>query len=697
MQNHSAVFGWQVRSLPRSEHDHHRAWLDLASAVSCWPEQAVTVERRFVKTRGRGRPREYVLAAVDGGELLASRAVLGPELARLCKPLCKVQAMQALPPAALARVLRGSRLSEAAELRTVTESAPEGLAALRTQLDALLEAASDCGHELALGIALGSPPQTERWEWDAELDTSPALELSDAPLVTMSVRPPTARRPVRFRLRVLCSGPIPPTILARAGALAMPPEKVGGAGWARAFTRADVENAQEAAASVCVSLGAHPGNAPEVLASTAAAGVIAGSPVAPGTVAGIDPFLLPIRKPPSRTGAIVGSAPLASGRAASVRLPWDARERHLFAVGATGTGKSTLLLRLIDDDLNAGRSLVLLDPHGDLSRQVLERIPCDRQDDLVLIDADDSGTAGIDAFGDVPDGPEGSAVIAGRLGDAFQELYDPRGETEFIGPVFHRTIGIAVDALRASEHTAADLRVTDIERWLSDPAFREMVLARIPPGPVRTRAGDEHRHAFSAGPGSNPTAYFASKFTPLVSGPAAGVLGGRVDYRFEEVVANRGILICRLPLGTLGMRATRLLGRLVLSRVLAAIMARAAVAADERGPVSVVLDEAQTFAHGEAVEQLLAQGRKFGAAATLANQSPSQLGPTLPSVLTNCGSLVAFRLPRAEAAAIADRMPEWAVPRLPQLPRFRAVVVADDLGEAALVRTQPPPKVGVAK
>src|SRR5262249_43625336 len=147
----------------------------------------------------------------------------------------------------------------------------------------------------------------------------------------------------------------------------------------------------------------------------------------------------------------------------------DLRARHTYVIGATGTGKSTLLLNMIVQDIAAGRGVGLLDPHGDLVKAVLRHIPRNRIDDVVLFDASDTDYPLALNIIEARDETERERIVAETI--TALERYFPASW----GP---RLEQILQHAIRTVHHAIPSATLADVERLLTDAEFRETTLQR---------------------------------------------------------------------------------------------------------------------------------------------------------------------------------------------------------------------------
>jgi len=359
-----------------------------------------------------------------------------------------------------------------------------------------------------------------------------------------------------------------------------------------------------------------------------------------------------------------------------VRLCDRERSRHLYILGATGTGKSTLSYNLIMQDIHRGEGACLVDPHGDLYRHVRDSIPSNRVDDVVLLDPSDREWAvGINLLECNASHRDAQMnFLINELTKILDRLYDMRAVA---GPVFEQFFRGALQLLMEDPNGQATL--VDLPAVFENPQFRSALVNRSN-NPVLAdfwKMAEETRgeHALA-----NLGPYITSKLNLFVHNalirPIIGQPKSTVDFR--TLMDNRGILLVNLARGALGELDTRLLGMVVLTKLISAAMSRLDVACNRRKPFMVFVDEFQNFTT-DATASLLSESRKFGICLTLAHQNLAQLAAgqgqenLIHSVLGNVGSMVLFRLgaPDAEKLAIYTR-PNFGPEDLQRLPNFHA-------------------------
>ncbi len=330
-----------------------------------------------------------------------------------------------------------------------------------------------------------------------------------------------------------------------------------------------------------------------------------------------------------------------------VLLAPEDRAQHLYIVGKTGLGKSTLLRNLILQDLYAGRGVGLLDPHGDLAREILDFVPRSRTNEVLYFNPGDlAHPVGLNLLPKVPRDHE-HLVVAGVL-SAFRGIWGGSW-----GPRMEYILGHALAALM--DH--GGLTILALPRLLADDAFRERVTARIKDPVVRAfwreeYARYERRFRLEA------IAPIQNKIGRLLANAPIRNVFGQARNRFDAgfLMDHSRIMIADLAKGVVGEDHSRLLGALLLSQFQWAAMQRANPTAAPRTPFYLYIDEFQSFAT-EALTSILAEARKYGLALVLAHQYLDQLTDEIrQSVFGNVGNLIAFRVGQSDARLLEDEL-----------------------------------------
>lgn len=391
----------------------------------------------------------------------------------------------------------------------------------------------------------------------------------------------------------------------------------------------------------------------------------------------------PHRRDCSRDPAATRLGHDEAGRSASIGQA-DLRQ-HLYISGGTGTGKTTLLRCLIEQDIRAGRGVFVIDPHGDLFRDLCDAASRNTRDRFVLADAGDIEnpftlnilqTAG-------PHQAVQRNFIANQLIQLFKAVYS--GIPEAFGPVFENWFRAALFLLM--EGGGPDATLADLERLFGDVSYRRNLLANCCDlhvlsfwNHIAERAGGDLSI-------ENVAPYITAKVTQISGNPLVRPIlcTPRTTLDIPLALERGQVVLVNLAKGIVGGPDAAMLGGVLTIRLFAAALARAGLDYSGRHPVRVVLDEFPTFA-GPVLAEMLAEARKFGLSLVLANQSLDQIdrrGVDLAhAIQANCGNVAAFRAGPADAGRMASWLGGEADPGdLQSLPNFRfsARLLADGM------------------
>ena len=370
-----------------------------------------------------------------------------------------------------------------------------------------------------------------------------------------------------------------------------------------------------------------------------------------------------------------------------VALRADDRRRHLYIVGKTGTGKSTMLLNLVAEDVRRGRGVGVIDPHGDLAADVLKRIPRSRTNDLILFDPAEHPIA----FNPLAcSRPEQRPLVASGVLSAMKKVF---AIDETNAP---RMLYILRNVLLALVEQPQPT-LFDIPRLLVDQAFRRKVVGRVADELVKSFWQNEFaswndRYRIEAiAPVQNKLGQFLS--SPLLR-PVFAPSKSSLDLR--HAMDTGKILLVNLSHGRLGEDAASLLGALLVTSIEQAAKSRADIPEGERRDFYLYADEFQTYAGTESLSIILSQARKYRLSLCLANQLVEQMDPDLTAtVFGNVGSLCVMQVGRSDADKLAEELGREALPEdLIALPKYTAVVRLLIDGQPTrpfTIRTLPPP------
>jgi DNA polymerase III delta prime subunit len=338
-------------------------------------------------------------------------------------------------------------------------------------------------------------------------------------------------------------------------------------------------------------------------------------------------------------GTVIGDSDLA-GQQRPIAVELQGRYRHVLLTGPTGTGKTTLMINMVVQDLEEDRAVLVLDPKSDLVDGILERMPSKRRGDVVILSPADG------------ERPVGFNPL--RAGG------DPELAVEQTVSIMHKlwasSWGVRSEALlRTAMRTLildTEASLTDIGPLLTSPAFRAPLVARLTdPVLVGQWAAFEALSAAEQGQWVSPP---MNKLNGLLSRPGLRRVLAQPNPTFDlaHALDNRGVVLVPLSAGVLGTDAASLFGSFVMGAAWNYIQARAAKAL--RPPLMVHLDEVSRLAFAAPLDEILSQARSFNVGVTLATQHLNQLSPDLRhAVLANPRSRVAFQPSHDDAQVLA--------------------------------------------
>jgi hypothetical protein len=357
--------------------------------------------------------------------------------------------------------------------------------------------------------------------------------------------------------------------------------------------------------------------------------------------------LVPVDQRRGVGGKVIGRANAGPSVQVGISMP-DVRH-HIHVLGPTGTGKTSLLLRMILDDATAGRGVAAFDPaKGDLIRDLLGVLPADCADRLVVIDPDETDQPPAINLLD-------PAVHGGSPHDVAAAV------TAVMAKVWarwwgHRTADICYHGLLTLAHLPGST-LAQLPRLLSDTAWRQhrvrTVTGRLDPWEGNTLG--EFWHGFdmlSTGQRAGLTAPLLSRLRLVLAHPLAAALFGvpASTFSFADIL-DGGILLARLPKGVLGEDGTRLVGSLLLAGLWQATAARARIPENRRPDALVYLDECHNFLHLPiGIDDALAEARGLHTSFVLAHQYLGQLsGDMAEAIDANARNKVYFALAPRDA------------------------------------------------
>jgi len=323
-------------------------------------------------------------------------------------------------------------------------------------------------------------------------------------------------------------------------------------------------------------------------------------------------------------------------------IKMDDRMRHMYIIGKSGTGKSTLSENMAVDDVRAGRGVVIIDPHGEFADKIVDAIPENRIKDVVIIDpADREFPVAFNLLEQVGDDFKGM-VASGFVGifkKIFGNSWGPRLEY-----ILRNTVLALIDSPNST--------MLGIPRMLTELQYRNEVVANIKDTVIRDfwvnefAAMDNKQRNEAIAPILNKVGQFLSTSTirNIVGQPKS-----TIDVR--KIMDEKKILIVNLSKGKIGEDNMALLGSMIVTKVQLAAMSRANVPFAERPACFMYVDEFQNFAT-ESFATILSEARKYNLGLIIAHQYIAQLVEEVrDAVIGNVGTMVLFRVGAPDAEA----------------------------------------------
>jgi type IV secretory pathway TraG/TraD family ATPase VirD4 len=325
------------------------------------------------------------------------------------------------------------------------------------------------------------------------------------------------------------------------------------------------------------------------------------------------------------------------------------RMHHLYAVGKTGVGKSTLFQNMMLQDIMAGQGCCFVDPHGEAIDWLLQRIPADRLADVVLFDpSDTTWPIGLNLL-EWKTEAEKDFLVSEAI-EIFYKLFDP-DKTGVVGPQFEHWMRNAALTVMADP---AGGTLIDIPQLFTDREF-ELSKRRHVQDKIVTAFWEQQMAKTSDFHRSEMLNYFTSKFGRFMTNTMMRNIIGQTQssFNFPDIMNSRKILLINLAKGKIGETNAHMLGLILMAKLQIATLQRANLPAAERQPFFLYVDEFQNIMT-DAFISMLSEVRKYGLAVHLTNQYIAQLTPAIQAaVLGNAATLIAFQVGAQDAKALA--------------------------------------------
>lgn len=356
-----------------------------------------------------------------------------------------------------------------------------------------------------------------------------------------------------------------------------------------------------------------------------------------------------------------------------VRLTDADRRRHVYIIGQTGVGKSYLLMTpMIVQDIEAGKGVCVIDPHGELVDGILERLPQSRLDDVVVFDPGDlRRPLGLNMLEYDLTKPEEKSFIVNEILNIFDRLYDLKTTG---GPMFEYYLRNAL-LLMLGDAVNESATFLDVPRIFSDADYRNQKIARCTDPLVVDFWTKEASKATGDQGLANMTVYIVSKFATFISNDYMRPIIGqpKSSFNVRDLMDNQKILLVKLAKGKIGDMNANLLGMIITGRILMAALGRSDMKPEDRKDFCFYIDEFQNFTTNS-ISQILSEARKYGLCLTVAHQFISQLTDEIrEAIFGNVGSMIAFRVGTTDTDVLLKQFsPEFSEKDLTSIENGRA-------------------------
>lgn len=358
-----------------------------------------------------------------------------------------------------------------------------------------------------------------------------------------------------------------------------------------------------------------------------------------------------------------------------IRMKQTDRRRHMYEIGQTGTGKSVFMQSLAKQDIEAGRGLCIIDPHGELAEACLTYVPKERAEDVIIFDpADVERPLAMNML--EFDTEEQKTFVINEMIAIFDKLYDLRATG---GPMFEQYMRNAMLLIMDDKDSGATL--LEVPRVLSDEAYRKYKLTKVKNRLVKDFWEKEAQKAGGEASLANMVPYITSKLTPFISNDIVRpiIAQQKSAFNFRQAMDQNKIILVNLSKGKIGEMNSNLLGMVVIGKLLFAAMSRVDLPEEQRHDFYLYIDEFQNFVT-DTIGVILSEARKYRLDLILAHQYIAQLVKNndtriRDAVFGNVGTIIAYRLGVEDAEVIAKQMaPVVTAYDLVNMPKYTAYI-----------------------
>ncbi len=355
-----------------------------------------------------------------------------------------------------------------------------------------------------------------------------------------------------------------------------------------------------------------------------------------------------------------------------IRLALGDRQRHMYVVGQTGTGKSTFLENLALQDMLNGNGFAFVDPHGDVVDKLLSMVPKERTEDLIYFSpAEMDYPMGLNLF--EYNTPDQKDFLIQEALNMLYKLYDPQHQG-IMGPRYEHLFRNAALTIMADPEGGT---FVDIPKLFRDSKFVQQKLQHVKDQNVIEFWQKEMPASQRSNEFGEVVSWFVSKFGAFLSNEMMRNIIGQTQSAFDlrDIMDNRKILLVNLSKGRTGELNSKLLGMIFVMKFQAAAMSRSSIPENDRIDFSLYVDEFQNFST-DSFATIMSEARKYHLNLIVANQFTTQLTPEIrDAVFGNMGTIVSFRVGQNDVESLGKYFqPIFDVDDLLRVPNYNTIV-----------------------
>jgi len=371
-------------------------------------------------------------------------------------------------------------------------------------------------------------------------------------------------------------------------------------------------------------------------------------------------------------GGIILGKNIYRGKETIVRMSREDRMRHMYVIGQTGTGKTTILKNMIYQDIQNGDGCCFIDPHGTDIQDILSYVPKERMDDVIYFDpAYTPRPMGLNMLEYDPRYPEQKTFVVNELMGIFNKLFDMKAGGGAMFEQYFRN-----SAFLVMEDPDSGSTMLEITRVLADKAFRDLKLAKCK-NPIIKQFWISAEETTGDQSLANFVPYISSKFDNFISNDIMRpvVLQQNSVFNFRKIMDEKKILLVNLSKGRLGDINANLIGLVLVGKIQMAALSRVDMFGKPMNDFYLYIDEFQNVTT-DSIASILSEARKYRLSLTVAHQYISQLEESIKNaVFGNVGSMAIYRISTEDANFVEPKFkPVFSSNDITKLDNFNSYI-----------------------